>query len=144
MESALAELLFRDYSGVGRRGYKRPNYVNSCIRSICNCRHGIRYHAGCRAGSGFLTESVSKLDSARRAGFATELGIKAHGNTADEETPALIAKGIKKIAEEISGRSLLGLVHNWPEPWAHPAGCFANVICKVAKAGVGMRPMVLW
>ena len=30
----------------------------------------------------------------------------------DEETPALIAKRINKIAEEICSRSLLGLVHN--------------------------------
>jgi hypothetical protein len=67
-DSALAELLFRSYFGVGRRGHKWPNYVNSCIRSSCNCHHGIRYHSCCRAGSGFLTESVSKLDSAGHAG----------------------------------------------------------------------------
>jgi hypothetical protein len=53
----------------------------------------------------------------------------------DEETPALIAKRINKIAEEICSRSLLGLVHNRPELWAQPAGCFANVIRKVAQDG---------
>ena len=51
----------------------------------------------------------------------------------DEETPALIAKRINKIAEEICSRSLLGLVHNRPELWAQPAGCFATLSARWLK-----------
>jgi hypothetical protein len=52
---------------------------------------------------------------------------------------ALVRTRINVIAEEISSRSLLGLAHNRPEPWAQPSRCFENVAGKVAQDGGRIR-----
>jgi hypothetical protein len=57
-ESAIAELLFRGYFGCGRRGHRWSNYVNSCVRSSCNCGPGIRYRHGCGSCFSLLTRSI--------------------------------------------------------------------------------------
>jgi hypothetical protein len=52
-----------------------------------------------------------------------------------EETAALVSARIKRIADEIGNRSLLGLAHHQPEPWAEPSRCFENVAQKIARDG---------